>query len=64
MAATIVGETGPRKILFETGLNVSPILDQYVVTSDGKRFLIAVPVGPAASEPMTIVLDWPATLHR
>src|SRR5688572_22221943 len=57
-------ETGPPRVLFETRVNVSPILDQYVVTPDGKRFLVAVPVAPSAPEPITVVLNWPATLHR
>jgi serine/threonine protein kinase len=64
VALGATAESGPPRVLFETGVNVSSALDQYVVTSDGKRFLIAVPVGPSAPEPITIVLDWPATLHR
>ena len=32
------------------------------VTADGKRFLLATPVGPSASAPFTVVLNWTAGL--
>jgi eukaryotic-like serine/threonine-protein kinase len=32
------------------------------VTADGKRFLLATPVGPSASAPFTVVLNWTAAL--
>jgi len=34
------------------------------VTADGKRFLLVTPVGPSASVPFTVVLNWPATLKK
>jgi eukaryotic-like serine/threonine-protein kinase len=34
------------------------------VTADGKRFLLVTPVGPSASVPFTLVLNWTAGLKR
>jgi Tol biopolymer transport system component len=34
------------------------------VTPDGKRFLLVTPVGPSASVPFTVVLDWTAGLKE
>jgi hypothetical protein len=36
----------------------------YDVSADGQKFLISVPVGPAASSQITVVLNWPATIRR
>jgi eukaryotic-like serine/threonine-protein kinase len=50
-------EFGTPTILFETPLeSPSLISPQYVVTRDGQRFLLALPVGTMA--PITVVLDW------
>src|SRR4029450_8984948 len=34
------------------------------VTADGRRFLLVTPVGPSASVPFTVVLNWPAGLKK
>src|SRR4029077_15072196 len=34
------------------------------VTADGKRFLLVAPVGPSASVPFTVVLNWTASLKK
>ena len=34
------------------------------VTPDGKRFLLLTPVGPSASVPFTVVLNWRAGLKK
>jgi hypothetical protein len=34
------------------------------VTADGKRFLLVTPVGPSASVPFTVVLNWTAGLTK
>ncbi|HXG90555.1 MAG TPA: protein kinase [Vicinamibacterales bacterium] len=34
------------------------------VTADGKRFLLVTPVGPSASTPFTVVLNWTAGLKK
>jgi hypothetical protein len=56
-------ETGPPKPLFQTRLNVQPTLDQYRVTGDGQKFLIADPVDEGQA-PFTVVLNVTAGLRR
>jgi eukaryotic-like serine/threonine-protein kinase len=34
------------------------------VSADGKRFLLVTPVGPSASAPFTVVLNWTAGLKK
>ena len=34
------------------------------VTADGKRFLLVSPVGPSASVPFTVVLNWSEELKQ
>jgi Tol biopolymer transport system component len=56
-------ETGLPRELFQVPLRVDPQIDQYAVTGDGRKFLVAenVDEGPA---PMTVVLNWTAGLSR
>ncbi len=56
-------ETGLPRVLFETRLRPSPLMDQYAVTGDGAKFLVAEPVEEAA-KPMTILLNWTAHLSK
>jgi Tol biopolymer transport system component len=53
---------GPPRTLFQTRLSINPILDQYRVTGDGQKFIIADPVeeGP---QPFTVVLNAAAVLR-
>ena len=55
--------TGIPKVLFQTGVNVIPVFDQYCVTSDGQRFLLVEPVKGKA-EPIHVVLNWFEELKR
>jgi eukaryotic-like serine/threonine-protein kinase len=55
--------TGPPRALFQSALLPSAILDQYSVTGDGQRFLIAEPLAEPA-KPMTVVLNWTAELQQ
>ena len=61
-------DTGPRlhvqapKILFKTLVHMAPKVDQYGVTSDGKRFLISEPV-ERPLQPINIVVNWMAGLQ-
>ena len=48
-------ETGPPRTLFQTKLSVSPIYDQYRVTGDGQKFVVAEPVDDTA-RPFTVVV--------
>ena len=50
--------SGIPRSLFDTGLSVSPLQDQYAVTSDGERFLVLK--GGAAPSPITVVVNWAA----
>ena len=34
------------------------------MAADGKRFLLVTPVGPSASAPFTVVLNWTAGLKK
>jgi len=45
-------------------LQVLPNIDQYAVTGDGQLFLLQVPVAEAASTPITVVLNWTASLRK
>ena len=47
------------KVLFETRPDVSG----YRAAADGQRFLVSVPVSEA-SPPLTVVLNWTASLKR
>jgi hypothetical protein len=53
--------------LFDTGLIVDPIRDQYAVSRDGKRFLISVPTETEAQESrprFVVVQNWISELRR
>lgn len=51
-------ESSIPRVLFDTGLAVSPTTDQYAVTSDGQRFLLLRPLLGATPTPITVVLNW------
>ncbi|HUJ22100.1 MAG TPA: protein kinase [Bryobacteraceae bacterium] len=55
-------ETGPPRELFPTRVRVDPRQDQYCVTHDGQRFLLAEPV--ETSSVITVVINWAAGLKR
>ena len=50
--------------LFRTGLTNTGSFHPYAVARDGRRFLIPVPREIAGSTPITVVLNWPATLGK
>ena len=56
-------ETGPPKTLFQTGLSVNPIYDQYRVTGDGQRFVVTDPVDEG-TRPFTVVLNAASAIRR
>jgi eukaryotic-like serine/threonine-protein kinase len=56
-------KTSLPKFLFETRLrHPKPVLDQYAVTRDGLKFLVAEPLQRVA-KPITIVLNWPSAIR-
>ena len=72
MAVAIGGtttlEVGTPTPLFETRMFGGPttginLRGQYV-TSDGQRFLVNVPIDEPTSTPMTVVLNWTASLKK
>ncbi len=54
-------EIGTPTALFT--ISGKPWLD-FAVTNDGKRFLAVAPETTADDQPMTVVVDWPASLRR
>jgi hypothetical protein len=55
--------------LFETRLsngliNTSFTRNQYVVTSDGQRFLLNQSPATAPAMPIAVTVNWPATITR
>ncbi len=64
MAGSVpVGQVQP---LFEAPVQeaTAPFLSNFVVSSDGQRFLIKVPIEPIGYSPITVTLNWPARLQR
>jgi Tol biopolymer transport system component/predicted Ser/Thr protein kinase len=56
-------QTSAPQALFQTPTRANPILGQYRVTADGKRFLFSEPVNEGP-EQLTVVLNWDAGLKR
>ena len=54
-------EVGAPKVLFT--ITGKPWLD-FAVSNDEKRFLAVAPEATADDQPMTVVVDWPASLRR
>ena len=53
--------------LFDTGLNVNLTLDQYALTSDGRRFILPVAAwrdGASQTRRLVVVLNWLEELKR
>jgi eukaryotic-like serine/threonine-protein kinase len=50
--------------LFAAPANARMVLYQYDVTRGGKKFLVAVPFKGAVSLPITVTLNWEATLKK
>jgi eukaryotic-like serine/threonine-protein kinase len=55
-------EAGAPRPLFQTPILVNPVIDQYAVTGDGRRFILGTPLGE--EEPITVMLNWTAGLKR
>ena len=57
-------DSGTPREMFDTGLTLSPLQDQYRVTPDGQRFLVLKPVAEATPTPITVVVNWAAGLRK
>jgi len=56
--------SAPRA-LFETGLLVSTVVDQYRVSPDGSRFLLRRPDETAAAlDSLEVIVNWPGLLEK
>jgi Tol biopolymer transport system component len=61
-AAGRIDASTPRR-LFRTSLPViSTVIEQYRPAADGQRFLFCLPVTAVRSEPLRVLLNWPARL--
>lgn len=57
-------DLGTPRPLFTTRLRPSTALDQYVVTSDGQRFIVMEPPIDAPPDALTIVTNWTTLLKQ
>jgi serine/threonine protein kinase/Tol biopolymer transport system component len=60
-------ETSPAKILFQTSTALSATNYSYAVTGDGQKFLVREPANTSnagSTEPLHVVINWPAALAR
>ena len=57
-------ESDVPRALFNTGLAVDPIRDQFAVTADGQRFLVQLPVVEGAATPISVIVNWTRSLQR
>jgi len=57
-------DSGEPRVLFDTGFNIDPLNDQYAVTRDGQRFLLQKTVTEPTPTPITVVMNWTATLRK
>jgi serine/threonine protein kinase len=55
---------GPPKQLFQVHTAADFFGTEYDVSADGQRFLVNTLVGEKASEPLTVVFNWPALLNK
>ena len=57
-------DSGVPRPLFNTRLSVDPIRDQFAVTADGQRFLVQAPVVEGAPTPISVLVNWTASLRK
>jgi hypothetical protein len=55
---------GTPKPLFQTRLNLDPIVRDYDVTPDGQRFLLNQRQPDNSDAPITVVFNWPKLLQK
>ncbi len=58
-------QAGTPKLLFQA--HIMPVWiwrSNYVVSPDGKRFLMRVPAGKSSSSRITVVVNWPRLLKK
>ncbi|OFW20346.1 MAG: hypothetical protein A3H97_20625 [Acidobacteria bacterium RIFCSPLOWO2_02_FULL_65_29] len=55
-------EVGVVKPLFQTSIRTVAVEDQFVISRDAQRFLVAIP--DEGSEPLSVVVNWPTLIKR
>lgn len=61
---TAFSPLAPRRLYsLPEGLG-SPILDEYGVTADGQRFLVAEPIRAGGAAPISVIVNWSPPLPR
>lgn len=56
-------QTGVPLFLFQTPARLNPVMNEYAVVDDGKKFLLREPVGETTA-PITVVLNWSTELKK
>ncbi|HZN02113.1 MAG TPA: hypothetical protein VFD06_00860, partial [Candidatus Polarisedimenticolia bacterium] len=51
---------GPPRPLFRMPVRLNSVVNQYAVSADGRRFLVAVPTEDFDAEPFRVLLNWRA----
>ncbi len=57
-------ESAAPRALFNTGLDPDMARDQFAVSPDAQRFLIALPAPEGAVTPVTVVMNWTTALRK
>jgi hypothetical protein len=58
-------EISRPKRLFQMAIDAGRVAHQYRMTTDGQRFVVAVPVEPAGTAPpITVVVNWLSGLKQ
>ena len=58
-------DAGVPQALFPTGApTIQPPARQYAVTKDGKRFLVNARPQQSSAAPLTVVVNWLATIQK
>ena len=55
---------GIPRALFSANATINASGRRYAVTHDGKRFLLNVPQQSATTTPLTVIVNWPATIQK
>ena len=56
--------TGTPQALFSSPATNLSTTRQYGVTGDGRRFLINARTERSSADPLTVVVNWPATIQK
>jgi hypothetical protein len=64
IGATTQWNPGGIQSLFLAGTATINAGQQYAATKDGKRFLVNSRPKQSGTEPITVVLNWPATIQK